>query len=162
MSAPAATDRGTAATRRPVRLEGSSPRADRVTVLPENLVLPLQEQLSRRRAQHQSDVAEGFGSVWLPDTLTTNTRRRPRRGGGNGSSRRGRTPQIRAQARSSAITCTNNRCNALRMARPDVQGSTSLVRRMCCAIRLRRIYFRPDTTFALSRSCWATRTSARR
>src|SRR6187402_124570 len=80
LSAPAATDRGTAATRRPVRLEGSSPRADRVTVLPENLVLPLQEQLSRRRAQHQSDVAEGFGSVWLPDTLTTNTRRRPRRG----------------------------------------------------------------------------------
>ena len=44
---------------------------DRVTVLPENLVLPLQEHLSRRRAEHQSDSAEGYGSVWLPDALAT-------------------------------------------------------------------------------------------
>jgi site-specific recombinase XerD len=35
----------------------------RVTVLPESLVLPLQEHLNRRRAEHQSDAAEGFGSV---------------------------------------------------------------------------------------------------
>ena len=42
---------------------------DRVTVLPDNLILPLQEQLSRRRAQHQSDAAEGLGAVWLPDAL---------------------------------------------------------------------------------------------
>ena len=44
---------------------------DRVTVLPENLVVPLQGHLSRRRAQHQADAAEGFGSVWLPDALAT-------------------------------------------------------------------------------------------
>jgi integron integrase len=44
---------------------------DRVTVLPENLVLPLQEHLARRRARHQADAAEGFGSVWLPDALAT-------------------------------------------------------------------------------------------
>jgi integron integrase len=44
---------------------------DRVTVLPENLVLPLQEHMSRRRAQHQADTAEGLGSVWLPDALAT-------------------------------------------------------------------------------------------
>ena len=43
---------------------------DRVTVLPENLVIPLQQQLGRRQAQHQADSAEGFGSVWLPDALT--------------------------------------------------------------------------------------------
>ena len=43
---------------------------DRVTVLPENLVLPLQEQLSRRRAEYQSDTAAGFGGVWLPDALS--------------------------------------------------------------------------------------------
>jgi integron integrase len=42
---------------------------DRVTVLPENLILPIQEHLSRRRAQHQADAADGFGSVWLPDAL---------------------------------------------------------------------------------------------
>ena len=44
---------------------------DRVTVLPENLVVPLQGHLSRRRAEHQADAAEGFGSVWLPDSLAT-------------------------------------------------------------------------------------------
>jgi integron integrase len=42
---------------------------DRVTVLPENLVLPLQAQLARVRAQHQADVAAGRGEVWLPDAL---------------------------------------------------------------------------------------------
>lgn len=44
---------------------------DRVTVLPENLVVPLQEHLSRRRAEHQSDAAGGFGGVWLPNALAT-------------------------------------------------------------------------------------------
>jgi len=44
---------------------------DRVTVLPENLVVPVQEHLSRRRAEHQADVACGFGSVWLPDALSS-------------------------------------------------------------------------------------------
>ena len=44
---------------------------DRVTVLPENLVIPLQEYLARRRAEHQADAAEGFGTVWLPDALSS-------------------------------------------------------------------------------------------
>ena len=44
---------------------------DRVTVLPENLVIPLQEYLARRRAVHQADAAEGFGTVWLPDALSS-------------------------------------------------------------------------------------------
>ena len=59
---------------------------DRVTVLPENLVLPLQEHLSRRRAEHQSDTAEGFGTVWLPDALATKYLRPLRLGAGSGSS----------------------------------------------------------------------------
>jgi integron integrase len=42
---------------------------DRVTVLPENLILPLQQQLSRAKARHDSDLAEGFGDVWLPHAL---------------------------------------------------------------------------------------------
>jgi integron integrase len=42
---------------------------DRVTVLPEDLVIPLQKQLGRRQAQHLADSADGFGSVWLPDAL---------------------------------------------------------------------------------------------
>jgi integrase len=42
---------------------------DRVTVLPENLVLPLQQQLAKVRALHQRDLDEGFGTVWLPHAL---------------------------------------------------------------------------------------------
>ena len=43
---------------------------DRVTVLPENLILPLQHQVSRAKAQHDRDLAEGFGEVWLPGALS--------------------------------------------------------------------------------------------
>ena len=42
---------------------------DRVTVLPENLMLPLQAQLAHARALHASDLAAGAGAVWMPDTL---------------------------------------------------------------------------------------------
>ena len=42
---------------------------DRVTVLPENLMLPLQSHLGRVRALHQRDLASGHGDVWLPDAL---------------------------------------------------------------------------------------------
>jgi integrase len=40
-----------------------------VTVLPENLIPALQQQLARARALHQRDLAEGFGTVWLPHAL---------------------------------------------------------------------------------------------
>ncbi len=42
---------------------------DRVTVLPENLMLPLQEQIARCKVTHDRDLAAGFGSVELPDAL---------------------------------------------------------------------------------------------
>jgi site-specific recombinase XerD len=42
---------------------------DRITVLPENLILPLQQQLAQARALHGRDLADGFGRVWLPDAL---------------------------------------------------------------------------------------------
>ncbi|TJY58318.1 integron integrase [Sinimarinibacterium sp. CAU 1509] len=42
---------------------------DRITVLPENLVLPLREQLSRVKAIHDTDLANGFGQVGLPHAL---------------------------------------------------------------------------------------------
>lgn len=42
---------------------------DRVTVLPENLLLALQQQLGQRRAQHHADTAAGVAGVWLPDAL---------------------------------------------------------------------------------------------
>jgi integrase len=42
---------------------------DRVTVLPENLILPLQQQIARAKSLHDADLAAGFGEVLLPDAL---------------------------------------------------------------------------------------------
>jgi integron integrase len=42
---------------------------DRVTVLPENLIAPLQQQLAAAHARHLEDLAAGYGEVWLPDAL---------------------------------------------------------------------------------------------
>ena len=55
--------------RREVLVRSGKGGKDRVTVLPENLVLPLQQQLSKVRALHQRDLDEGFGTVWLPHAL---------------------------------------------------------------------------------------------
>lgn len=44
---------------------------DRVTVLPENLVFPLQQQVAMARAQHLLDLAAGLGEVWLPNALAS-------------------------------------------------------------------------------------------
>ena len=50
---------------------------DRATMLPENLVQPLQRHLGRVRSLHQRDRREGFGEVWLPHALA---RKYPRAG----------------------------------------------------------------------------------
>lgn len=42
---------------------------DRMTVLPENLIQPLQEHLQHVKVIHENDVAEGYGSVYLPYAL---------------------------------------------------------------------------------------------
>lgn len=42
---------------------------DRVTVLPEKLVLPVQQQLSKAEALHDTDLRERFGKVSLPNAL---------------------------------------------------------------------------------------------
>ena len=42
---------------------------DRVTVLPENLIAPLREQMERARVLHAKDLDAGLGAVWLPDAL---------------------------------------------------------------------------------------------
>jgi integron integrase len=48
---------------------------DRATMLPENLVQPLQAQLGKVRLLHQRDRKEGFGEVWLPHALARKYRR---------------------------------------------------------------------------------------
>ena len=64
--------------RREILVRDGKGGKDRVTVLPENLVLPLQDQLARGKVRHDRDLAEGFGEVWLPDALGVKFPRAPR------------------------------------------------------------------------------------
>ena len=50
---------------------------DRATMLPEQVVQPLQTHLGRVRALHRADLAKGHGEVWLPHALA---RKYPRAG----------------------------------------------------------------------------------
>jgi integron integrase len=42
---------------------------DRVTVLPENLIDPLQQRLRKTQQLHQTDLDAGYGEVHMPDAL---------------------------------------------------------------------------------------------
>jgi integron integrase len=55
--------------RREILVRNGKGGKDRVTVLPENLIAPLQDQIAKTRALHQRDLSEGFGTVWLPGAL---------------------------------------------------------------------------------------------
>ena len=43
---------------------------DRVVPLPERLIKPLEEQLKQSKIQHNKDLSEGGGEVYLPDALS--------------------------------------------------------------------------------------------
>ncbi|WP_367067058.1 integron integrase [Oryzisolibacter sp. LB2S] len=55
--------------RREIVVREGKGNKDRVTVLPENLIAPLQAQLNKSQALHQKDLAAGFGRVLLPHAL---------------------------------------------------------------------------------------------
>lgn len=42
---------------------------DRITILPDTLRSPLRQHLQQVKAQHQQDLAQGYGRVYLPDAL---------------------------------------------------------------------------------------------
>jgi integron integrase len=56
-------------TRREIIVREGKGNKDRVTVLPENLILPLQKHLEKVKALHERDLEAGFGEVYLPDAL---------------------------------------------------------------------------------------------
>ena len=55
--------------RREVLVREGKGNKDRVTVLPENLIAPLQAQMAKARALHQKDLDAGLGRVYLPHAL---------------------------------------------------------------------------------------------
>ena len=56
---------------------------DRVTMLPVNLAAPLRRHLGRCKAQHEQDLEEAGGEVFLPDALARSIRTRRGSGPGN-------------------------------------------------------------------------------
>ncbi|MBD3816303.1 MAG: integron integrase [Halothiobacillus sp.] len=56
-------------TRREIIIREGKGNKDRVTMLPENLVLPLSAHLEKVKALHQRDLDAGFGAVYLPSAL---------------------------------------------------------------------------------------------
>ena len=56
--------------RREITIRSGKGGKDRVTVLPENLVIPLQGQISRSRTLHNDDRAQRLPGVALPDALS--------------------------------------------------------------------------------------------
>ncbi|MFD1710637.1 integron integrase [Ottowia flava] len=55
--------------RREIVVREGKGNKDRVTVLPENLIAPLQAQLHKARALHDKDLDAGLGRVYLPHAL---------------------------------------------------------------------------------------------
>jgi site-specific recombinase XerD len=58
---------------RTITLRDTKSNRDRVTVLPETIVEPLKLHLAKVKAQHDQDLAAGFGSVEMPGALARNT-----------------------------------------------------------------------------------------
>jgi len=56
-------------TQRQIVLRDAKGMQDRVTVLPDSLVKPLQEHLQRVKRLHEEDLKKGCGSVDLPFAL---------------------------------------------------------------------------------------------
>jgi len=55
--------------RREIVVREGKGHKDRITMLPDNLVQPLRDQMSRAQAMHRHDLAHGFGRVFMPDAL---------------------------------------------------------------------------------------------
>jgi len=55
--------------RREIIVREGKGNKDRVTMLPENLILPMKAHLVKVKALHERDLEAGFGEVYLPDAL---------------------------------------------------------------------------------------------
>jgi integron integrase len=56
-------------TRRELIVRNGKGGRDRVTMIPVRIIEPMRDQLSRARSIHLSDLAQGFGSVYLPNAI---------------------------------------------------------------------------------------------
>jgi len=135
---------------------------DRVTILPQSLVVPLRDHLRHVRRTHEEDLAKGYGAVYLPYALE---RKYP-----NAHREwiwqyifpaRRLSVEIRAVAPSVATTSTKAVCKKLSAPplRPPI--SPSGLPLTPSAIPSPPTFWRCTTTFVLSRNSLATRTCVR-
>jgi integrase len=54
---------------RTITLRDTKSNRDRVTILPTGIISPLRLHLAKVKAQHDEDIAKGFGSVEMPGAL---------------------------------------------------------------------------------------------
>ena len=71
-----------------IMVHGGKGDKDRTTTLPELLQPELAKHLQRVKLQHEADLRQGLGAVWLPEGLARSIRRRRGSGPGNGCFRR--------------------------------------------------------------------------
>ena len=90
---------------REIRVRDGKGRKDRVTMLASTLVDPLKGQLTRVRALHDRDLADGCGWVALPDALARKYPNTGREWAGNGCSRRRGTMSIATPGSGDGIIC---------------------------------------------------------
>lgn len=140
---------------------------DRVTVLPENLIVPLQAHLQKTKALHDKDVQAGLGRVYLPHALAVKYPQADRNWAWQyvfpspvrsmdprPDARTGQAMERRHHVYPESVQ------RAVREA-ARLAGWTSRSRQTCFAILLPRICCRRGTTFAPCTNCWVTLMSAR-
>lgn len=135
---------------------------DRVTMLPEHLVLPLRDQWSKARRLHDSDLAEGDGEVEMRFALGV---KYPKAGRQWAWQFVFPSPSRSADPRTGVIRRHHLHPQTVQRAvhtRPDAPASPSRCPRMSCATRSPPICCNPATTSARSRNCSATRAWRRR
>lgn len=111
--------------RREVVVREGKGNKDRVTVLPENLLLPLQAHLEKVKALHERDLDAGFGEVYLPDALARKYPNAARTWGWQYVFPLRYVPQTRAQGRNDATTSTRRVCSGRCGRRLSWRGYTS-------------------------------------
>lgn len=131
--------------RREIVVREGKGNKDRVTVLSENLMRPLQAQLDHARALHEKDVQAGLGRVYLPHALAVKYPHADRTWAWQWVF----PSPVRAMER------RHHRYSARRRGGPALPSRS---RRTCYAVRLPPTCCRPAMTSAPCRSCWAMRT----
>ncbi len=114
---------------------------DRITMLPENVVAPLQEHLARVHQVHTTDLAHGYGAVYLPYALE---RKYPQ-------TNREWSWQYVFPAKCRSV---DPRTGVTRRHHLD---ESSLQKAVRAATRLQHTYWKPATIFGPCKNCSDTR-----